>query len=91
MVIEAKVRDLKIKNRKFRNDGKTIGVVRRINGESIPFSMTRSELMTYLGRYGNNNRLTINLNGEHIKTSIEHIERDVVLHFAHHIQLNEIE
>lgn len=91
MVIEANIRDLKIKNRKFRNDGKTIGVVKRINGETIPVSMPRSKLMTYLGRYGNNNGLIINLNGEQIKTSIEHIERDVVLHFAHHIQLNEIE
>lgn len=91
MVLEANVRDLKIKNRKFRNDGLTIGVVKRINGETIPVSLTRSKLMTYLGRCGNNNGLTINLNGEHIKTTIEHIEKDVVLHFAHHIQLKEIQ
>ncbi|MDU4890307.1 MAG: hypothetical protein E6344_11190 [Clostridium sp.] len=91
MVIEANVRDLNTKNRKFRNDGKTIGIVKRINGESIPVSMTRSKLMTYLGRNSNTNELMISLNGEHIRTSIEHIERDVVLHFAHHIQLKEIE
>lgn len=91
MVIEANVRDLKTKNRKFRNDGKTIGIVQRVNGESIPVSMTRSKLMTYLGRNEGTNELMISLNGEHIRTSIEHIERDVVLHFAHHIQLKEIE
>lgn len=91
MVIEANVRDLKTKNRKFRNDGKTIGIVQRVNGESIPVSMTRSKLMTYLGRNEGANELMISLNGEHIRTSIERIERDVVLHFAHHIQLKEIE
>ena len=91
MVIEVKVRDLKVKNRKFRNNGETIGVIKRSSGEIILVSMTRSELMTYLGRYGINSKLTISLNGEHIKTSIEHIQRDVVLHFAHHIQLREIE
>ena len=91
MVIEANVRDLKTKNRKFRNDGKTNGNVQRVNGESIPVSMTRSKLMTYLGRNEGANELMISLNGEHIRTSIEHIERDVVLHFAHHIQLKEIE
>lgn len=91
MILEANVRDLKIKNRKFKNDGLTIGSVKRINGEIIPISMTRSKLMTYLGRFGKDDGLKISLNGEHIDTTIEHIERDVVLHFVHHIQLQERE
>lgn len=91
MVLEANVRDLKVKSRKFRNAGETIGIIKRTNGESIPVSMTRSKLQTYLGRYGQFSGLTVELNGEQIKTSIESVERDVVLHFPHHIQLKEIE
>ncbi len=91
MIVEANVRDVKIKTRKFRNQGKTVGLIKRTNGESIPVSMTRSEVDKYLGRFGDHSNMTINLAGEDIKASIVKIERDVVLHYAHHIELKEIE
>lgn len=91
MVLEANIRDAKIKTRKFKNQGKTVGVIKRINGEDIPVSMTRSEVDKYLGRFGDHSSMTINLAGEDIKTSIVKIDRHAVLHYAHHIEFKEIE
>ena len=90
MILEADIRDLNVKTRKFRNLGKTIGIVERRDGKSIPISMTRSQVDKYLGRFGLNENMVIKLNGEEIKTTIIKVDRDVLLHYAHHIQLKEI-
>lgn len=90
MILEADIRDLNVKTRKFRNAGKTIGIVERTDGKSIPISITRSQVDKYLGRFGLNENMVIKLNGEEIKTTIIKVDRDVLLHYAHHIQLKEV-
>ncbi len=39
MIIDASLRDLKIKGRKFRNEGRTVGMILRSNGDTLPISI----------------------------------------------------
>ncbi len=90
MIIDANLRDLKIKGKKFINEGKTIGVILRSNGETLPISVKRSDMDKFLKKYGDHSNAILSINGENIKTSIVEVQRDVVLHYAHNVQFKEV-
>lgn len=89
MIINGEVRDLKLKGKKFRNEGKAIGIIERLTGESLPISFRRSEMEKYLGRYGNKD-ITLNINGEKINARFIEVQKNVLFHFPHHIEFKEI-
>lgn len=90
MIIDANLRDLKIKGKKFINEGKTIGVIIRSNGEPLPISVKRSDMDKFLKKYGDHSNVILSINGENINTSIAEVQRDAVLHYAHNVQFKEI-
>jgi ribosomal protein L25 (general stress protein Ctc) len=90
MIIDANLRDLKIKGKKFINEGKTIGVILRSNGETLPISVKRSDMDKFLKKYGDHSNVILSINGENINTSIAEVQRDIVLHYAHNVQFKEI-
>jgi len=90
MIIDANLRDLKIKGRKFRNEGRTMGIIIRSNGETLPISVKRSDIDKFLKRYGDHSVVTLSIDGENITTSIVEVQRDVILHYAHNVQFKEI-
>lgn len=90
MIIDANLRDLKIKGRKFRNEGRTMGIIIRSNGESLPISLKRSDIDKFLKKYGDHSNVTLSIAGENINTSIVEVQRDVVLHYAHNVQFKEV-
>lgn len=90
MIINAEIRNLKVKGKKFRNNGRTIGIVERTSGESIPISFKRSDIEKYLGRYGKEEIISLSLSNEVIKTKIVEIQRNVIFHYPHHIEFREV-
>ncbi|MEG2288851.1 MAG: hypothetical protein RR891_10960 [Clostridium sp.] len=90
MIIEASIRDLKIKGRTFRNAGRTIGIIFKNNGEGLPISVKCSDIETFLKRFGDHSNITLNINGEKLNTSILKVERDAVLHHPHNIEFKEL-
>ncbi|GAA0776333.1 hypothetical protein [Clostridium subterminale] len=90
MIIDASLRDLKIKGRKFRNEGRTMGIILKSNGDILPISIKRSDMDKFLKRYGDHSEVTLSVDGENINTSVIEVQRDLVLHYAHNIQFKEI-
>ncbi|MEG1255909.1 hypothetical protein [Clostridium sp.] len=90
MIIEASVRDLKVKGRKFRNEGRSIGIIVRNNGERLPISVKRSDIETFLKRFGDRSTVTLNVDGNSIDTSIVSIDKDVIFHYPHNIEFKEV-
>lgn len=90
MIIDASLRDLKIKGRKFRNEGRTMGIIIRSNGESLPISLKHSDIDKFLKRYGDHSNVILSIAGENINTSIVEVQRNVVLHYAHNVQFKEV-
>jgi len=90
MIIEASVRDLKVKGRKFRNEGRSIGLIVRNNGEGLPISVKRSDMETFLKRYGQHSNVTLKVDGNSIEASIVSIDRDVIFHYPHNIEFKEV-
>ncbi|WP_242844074.1 hypothetical protein [Clostridium sulfidigenes] len=90
MIIDASLRDLKIKGRKFRNEGRTVGMILRSNGDTLPISIKRSDMDKFLKRYGDHSDVTLRVDGENINSSIIEVQRDLLLHYAHNVQFKEI-
>lgn len=90
MIIDASLRDLKIKGRKFRNEGRTMGIITRSNGEILPISIKRSDMDKFLRRHGDHSYVTLSVDGKNINTSIVEVQRDIVFHYAHNIQFKEV-
>ncbi|MGU8568913.1 hypothetical protein ACV3R5_00105 [Clostridium perfringens] len=67
-MLNANKRDVKIKCRKFRNNGKATGVINRKNGDNISISVKISDLDKFLAKHGDHSDLEINLDGEVINT-----------------------
>ena len=63
-MLNANKRDVKIKCRKFRNNGKATGVINRKNGDNISISVKISDLDKFLAKHGDHSDLEINLEGE---------------------------
>ena len=89
-MLNANKRDVKIKCRKFRNNGKATGVINRKNGDNISISVKISDLDKLLAKHGDHSDLEINLDGEVINTSIIEVQRDLLVHNAININLREI-
>ena len=89
-MLNANKRDVKIKCRKFRTNGKATGVINRKNGDNISISVKISDLDKFLAKYGDHSDLEINLEGEVINTSIIEVQRDLLVHNAININLREI-
>ena len=85
-MLNANKRDVKIKCRKFRNNGKA----NRKNGDNISISVKISDLDKFLAKHGDHSDLEINLEGEVINTSIIEVQRDLLVHNAININLREI-
>ncbi|WP_346938563.1 hypothetical protein [uncultured Clostridium sp.] len=83
MIIDASLRDLKIK-------GRTMGIILKSNGDILPISIKRSDMDKFLKRYGDHSDVTLSVDGENINTSVIEVQRDLVLHYAHNVQFKEI-
>lgn len=90
MILEANLRDVKQKCRKFRNSGIITGVIKRKNGEDIAIALKGSDVDKYLKRMGDHSNLCLNLEGEVINTLITNVQRDVIIHKAINLDLKEI-
>ena len=90
MIINGAVRDLKVKGRKFKNEGRSVGIIERNDGERIPISLKRSDVEKHLSRHGDHSNITLNIDGEEINTIVVSVQRDVVFHFPHSIEFKEL-
>ena len=89
-MLNANIRDVKIKCRKFRNRGYATGMINRKNGDNVAISLKISDLDKFLAKNGDYCEVDINLENEIIKTSITEVQRDVIVHNAINIDLREI-
>lgn len=89
-MLDVNVRDVKVKCRKFRNNGLTTGTLKRKNGEIIPISMVIHKLETYLNRNGFNPLMEVNFEGEVINTKIKSTEKHITKHNIVNIDLVEL-
>ncbi|MGG5462671.1 hypothetical protein [Clostridium sp. B9] len=89
-MLEAKLRDVKVKCRKFRNSGYATGVINRKNGDNVCISLKISDLDKFLVDNGDHSNLDVKLGEELINTSIIEVQRDLLVHNAININLREL-
>lgn len=90
MIIDAMERDVKVKCRKFKNAGRSIGTVEKNDGTQIPISFKRSDIIKVIRQFGEEGKVTLNLEGKEIKVQMTSVYRDLVQLFPHHIEFKEI-
>ncbi|SHE80261.1 hypothetical protein [Clostridium fallax] len=88
--LDAKLRDLKIKTRKFRNKGLCTGMVRRLDGNFTPIYLKGNEVDKFLRRNGDYAKLIINVEGTNINTKIVEVQRHIINHNAINLDFHEI-
>ena len=89
-MLEAKLRDVRKKSRPLRNAGHVTGTLKRKNGLIIPISMISYKLETFVNRNGLGTEVVIELDSEVIKTKIDRVQRDVIVHNIINIDLIEL-
>lgn len=89
-MLEASVRDLKVKGRTLRNVGLCTGTLKKKSGKIVPISLVSHKLETYLGRHGLKSNIEISLNGEKVISKIDKVQKDVVVHNVINIDLLEV-
>lgn len=89
-MLEAKLRDVKVKGRTIRNEGYATGTLKRKDGNVIFISILGYKLETYLQRNNNKRTVDISFDNEVINTKIDRLEKDVVVHNVINIDLIEI-
>ncbi|GAA0115418.1 MULTISPECIES: hypothetical protein [Clostridium] len=90
MILEAKMRDLKLKGKKFINNGETMGIIIRNDNSQIPIAIKCSDMDKFLSRFGDYSNIVLNVEGENINTKIQNVERHVTLHNPIHVEFKEI-
>ncbi|MBS5925643.1 MAG: hypothetical protein KIC66_00970 [Clostridium sp.] len=88
-MLDALMRDTKIKPKKLRREGYTTGTLRRKNGEIIPVTLTGRAVDSYLAIHGDHSCMDIRLGDEEINTEIINVYRDVLIHNTIDIDLKE--
>lgn len=88
-MLDALMRDTKIKPKKLRREGYTTGTLRRKNGEIIPVTLTGRVVDSYLAIHGDHSCMDIRLGDEEINTEIINVYRDVLIHNTIDIDLKE--
>jgi ribosomal protein L25 (general stress protein Ctc) len=89
-MLEAKLRDVRKKNRSLRNAGLVTGTLKRGNGLIIPISMISNKLETFVNRNGLGTEVIIELEKEVIKTKIDRVQRELLIHNIINIDLIEL-
>lgn len=89
-MLEANLRDVKVKGKILRNSGFSTGTLRKKDGEVVPISIVSYKLDTYLGRHGMNKNIELLINGEKINSRIDRLQRDVLFHNVMNIDLLEV-
>ena len=89
-MLEAKLRDVRKKNRSLRNVGLVTGTLKRVNGSIIPISMISNKMETFVKRNGLGTEVVIELDSEVIKTKIERVQRENIIHNIINIDLIEL-
>lgn len=89
-MLDAFIRDTKIKPKKIRREGYATGTLSRKNGDILTISLVGRKVDSYLSQYGDHSSMDINLLGEEIKTNIINVYRDVLMHNTIDIDLKEI-
>lgn len=79
-MLEIKKRDVKIKCRKFRNQGLATGTLKRSNGEIIPISLLSRVIDKILVASDYDKNITLNYEGEEIPAKIDRLQRHLTLH-----------
>ena len=80
-MLDALMRDTKIKPKKLRREGYATGTVRRKNGDVMPVIL--------IGRVVDHSWMDIKLGDEEINTEIINVYRDVLMHNTIDIDLKE--
>lgn len=88
-MLDALMRDTKIKPKKLRREGYATGTVRRKNGDVIPVILTGRVVDSYLAIHGDHSWMDIKLGDEEINTEIINVYRDVLMHNTIDIDLKE--
>ena len=89
-MLEAKLRDIRKKNRSLRNAGLVTGTLKRENGLIIPISMISNKLETFVKRNGLGTEVIIEFEKEVIKTKIDRVQRELLIHNIINIDLIEL-
>lgn len=89
-MLEAKLRNVKKRNKPLRNAGFVTGTLRRKNGTIIPISMISYKLDTFVNRNGLGSKIVIELDSEVINTKVDRAQRDVLMHNIINIDLIEL-
>ena len=89
-MLEAKLRDVRKKNRPLRNAGLVTGTLKRVNGLIIPISMVSNKLETFVNRNGLGTEVIIDLDSEIIRTKIDRVQRELLIHNIINIDLIEL-
>ena len=89
-MLEAKLRDVRKRNRTLRNAGLVTGTLKRTNGLIIPISMIGYKLDTFTKRNGLGVEVIIELDSEVIKTKIDRVQREMLTHDIMNIDLIEL-
>ncbi|MGL5380839.1 hypothetical protein [Clostridium sp.] len=89
-MLEAILRDVKVKGKKIRNSGYTTGLLKKKSGEVVYISIPSYKLDTYVSRYGAKDEIELNLIGERVVSKVSVLKRDVLSHNIMNIELLEV-
>lgn len=79
-MLEIKKRDVKVKGRKFRNQGLATGTLKRRTGEIIPISLMSRVIDKILVANNYNKNIVLNYEEEEIPAKIDRLQRHLTLH-----------
>lgn len=79
-MLEIKKRDVKVKCRKFRNEGLATGTLKRKDGEIIPIYLLSRVIDKILVANNYNKNIVLTYDGEEIQAKIDRLQRHLTLH-----------
>lgn len=89
-MFEVKRRDVKVKTRKFRNNGEATGTLKRLNGEIIPIALISKDFDKLLNNTNDCRNVTLSFEGEAVNAWIHETQKHLLLHNTINVDFVEV-
>ena len=88
--LDANVRNLKLKAKKFRIQGFATGMLKRNTGEFIPLYLRGNEVDKFLKKHGDRAEVELHIGDLKLSTKIVEVHRNLLNHNAINVDFHEI-